>query len=246
MIKFSYFSNRCKRLNEEIHSDIPFILEKIDTYKDLKPVPREDRVGPILYEEEINNAARIIRNIQGFNPTLLDKNIRSVTTSRLRHIHSADYDILDNHMRIGSKNSIPHETVHLGSSFYDIEKEIVVSGFSYVDNDIIIGRPFTEGYTELLTIENFDLNDYIPSYHYFVKYAKLFRDSFPTINMNKLFSEGNLNILLEEISKLGIPKEETMTYIYLLGKFKFFNFSLIEGYLNEYIEDFKEKIKRIK
>ena len=246
MIHFNFFSERCKKLNEDIKKNVPFILEQIYSYNNLTPMIREDKEGYFLFEDDIYKAAERIRKIDGFNPKLLDQNIKSVTCGRLKYYHSGDYDIIDNHIRIGSRSSIPHETIHLGSSFYDKEKDIIVSGFSYAKDKIIIGRAFTEGYTELLTIENFDINEFIPSYEVFVKYSKLFRDTFPSINMNKLFSEGDLAGLLEEISKLGISKEEAMTYIYLMGKFRMFNFDLIEGYLNQYLEDFKEKIKRIK
>lgn len=246
MIKFSYFSERCKKLNEEIQNDIPLILERIDTYKDLTPSFRLERTGPYLFEDEILSIADRVRKIDGFNPYLLDNNLKSVTAGRMRKIHSGDYDIITNKIRIGSKDSLPHEVIHMGSSFYERERDIIVSGFSYVEDGIMIGRQFTEGYTELLTQEHFPNESYIPSYEYFVKYTKLFRDSFPNINMNKHYSKASLYNLLEDISKLGISREEAMTYIYLLGRFKMFNFSLIEGYLNEYLQDFKEKVKRIK
>ena len=70
-------------------------------------------------------------------------------------------------------------------------------------------------------------------------------ESCSKIDLVKYYSTSDLNGLLEELTSYGVSKEEGLTYIYLLGKFKPLYFKVVEGFLAEYLEDFNAKVKRI-
>lgn len=239
-----FFESKLLKINTELTNKIPFILEKIETFHDLKPMERKQNINPVLFGDEINNAAKIIKSLRDFDCTLLNKNLRSLTTGTTRRINSGYYDIIDNHMKVYSSISVPHETFHIASSYYDKERNVIVSGFSYSFDKIVFGRAFTEGFTELYAQEYFNIEEKITSYEYFIKYAKLFREIFSMIPIQKYYSQGNLYGLLVEIEKLGIKKEETLAFIYLLSRFEPFNIGVIEECLNMYLEDFKRKVKK--
>ena len=248
MIKFNYLSERCKKLSETIKKDIPLILSEIERYGKGNPT-LSDSIPELLFDDEINRCSNVIRQIDNFDTTSLDRNLKSLKVTRLygkfvRRV-DADYDMIDNHMRVGYPSSISHEMLHMSSTIYDYDKGMCYSGLLMFGGELHIGREFTEGLTELLNIENFNVGDNIPSYEYFMKYVKLFREAFPKNDLVKYYSTSDLNGLLEELTSYGVSKEEGLTYIYLLGKFKPLYFKVVEGFLAEYLEDFNAKVKRI-
>lgn len=246
MIRFNYLSDRCKKLTDSIDRDIPQILYKLESYEACKPLKRDNQ-RKIIYPDIVNKCASKIRKIEGFDTTILDENLSTLIMSRTYGkslLLSADYDIGENHMRIGSISNISHEMLHVATSKYDSENDVCYSGFFIYSNEINIGRQFTEGFTELLNVKHFDV-DQAASYEYFRRYVKQFQETFPNIDFIKYYSTADLKGLLNEITKYGISKEDCLTYIYLLGKFKPLYFGIVEDYLREYREDFKAKVKRI-
>jgi hypothetical protein len=45
---------------------------------------------------------------------------------------------------------IGHETIHMASSYYDSERDVCQTGFSYRSKSICIGRAINEGYTDFI------------------------------------------------------------------------------------------------
>lgn len=97
-------------------------------------------------------------------------------------------------------SSFPHELIHLSSTIYDKENNTILSGFRQTKGGADIGVGINEGYTELLTSRYY--NKKVKSYHFQVKFAKLFEFFFDNSKeLEDLYFGANLPGLICHLEK---------------------------------------------
>lgn len=121
-----------------------------------------------------------------------------------------------------SKRSAYHETLHMASSCYDSETDILFSGFSYTSKKEEIGVGITEGYVELLCDRDerngrsipriYDDGTYIVEYEYVKQLARQLEIIIGKEKLEKIFFTSGYNGLIDEFKKLGKSEKEILKF----------------------------------
>lgn len=148
------------------------------------------------------------------------KVIKSKTRKR-----QGSYQLLwdTNSLEIVDEKASYHEVLHMASSLYDKEDDILYSGLSYDDGKNCIGEGITEGYIELLCDRDerdgksipkiFDDGTYAIEYEYVKQLARQLEIIIGKEKLEEIFFCGGTISLLGELEKLGKSKEEVIKFL---------------------------------
>ena len=100
-----------------------------------------------------------------------------------------------------SGSSLNHELLHLLSSYYDEEKDILYSGFEQTSKSGNMGEAFNEGYTEYQNGEIFHVNVNDTIYVYEIIIIKLLEQVIGKSRMKDLYFHGDLYNFINELAK---------------------------------------------
>ena len=100
-----------------------------------------------------------------------------------------------------SGSSLNHELLHLLSSYYDEEKDILYSGFEQTSKSGNMGEAFNEGYTEYQNGEIFYVNVNDTIYVYEIIIIKLLEQVIGKSRMKDLYFHGDLYNFINELAK---------------------------------------------
>ena len=100
-----------------------------------------------------------------------------------------------------SGSSLNHELLHLLSSYYDKEKDILYSGFEQTSKSGNMGEAFNEGYTEYQNGEIFHVNVNDTIYVYEIIIIKLLEQVIGKSRMKDLYFHGDLYNFINELAK---------------------------------------------
>lgn len=151
--------------------------------------------------------------------TLISKYLRLSLKKHKLKLYNADgmYLIVDNELLFTDKGSVYHELFHLLSSTYDSKKKKVYSGFSQGNRRVDIGVALNEGYTELLSSRYFG-NENTGVYPIEVQMAILIEKIVGESTMEKLYSEANLEGLIDEIDKYANDRKSILNTLIVLDR----------------------------
>ena len=123
------------------------------------------------------------------------------------------YDSKKNTIEYAKYSSIGHEFLHLSSSYYDSENNIILTGFCQRKKFALIGKGLNEGYTELLASRIYNEECKVTSYKNEVKIARLFElffDDYKT--MEKYYFHHDLPAFIRYMETF-IPHDEIIKII---------------------------------
>ena len=100
-----------------------------------------------------------------------------------------------------SGSSLNHELLHLLSSYYDEEKDILYSGFEQTSKSGNMGEAVNEGYTEYQNGEIFHVNVNDTIYVYEIIIIKLLEQVIGKSRMKDLYFHGDLYNFINELAK---------------------------------------------
>ena len=162
-----------------------------------------------------NNLTTVYDNL---NNLKIKKNIFLVLSGA-----TGGYSADKNMISYATNESIGHEFLHLASSKYDKENDVIFSGFKQQKGIACIGRGLNEGYTELLASKIYNKNNKITAYKKLVRIAELFQLFFDDPKeMENYYFNHNLPGLIHYMEQFA-PKDEIIKLILDVDNIYFFD-----------------------
>lgn len=125
------------------------------------------------------------------------------------------------------KKILGHELLHVASTAYDKENDIILSGFSQTKGNCFIGKGLSEGYTELCAARMFNENGKINGNKEIVKIASLIEMFFDSpFDMRRLYFTHDLPGFIEHMSRF-MEIEEVYQLINDLDKLRMYSLTTI-------------------
>lgn len=200
----------------------PKLLECNDSLDEQKIVKKK-------YAKELleisNKMLKILPDTRIFLRSINDVKIKKLKYKHVTYnsvvIEKGFYRPKRNIIQVENPIYLPHELFHLSSSYFDITKNILYSGFSQVNNKTktIIGKCLNEGYTALLDERYFKSGSsgYVLEKHF----ANILEMIVDEKKMFKLYCKADLQGLIVELSKYA----ESENVIRFINDYEFLDLS---------------------
>ncbi|HPF83314.1 MAG TPA: hypothetical protein PLV83_04040 [Bacilli bacterium] len=201
------------------------VIKNISSYNS-KIIDEEKKILLPFIEE-------ISKSIKEEDLKTMYNNISTVKISKEKVLPIFSFDAgcyyyKENEINYTEKNAIGHEFLHLSSSIYDKDNDIILLGFEQIKDDFSIGTGLNEGYTELLA-SRFYRNGIIDSYKNEASLASLLEMFFDKKeDMYHLYFNSNLPGLITYLEKY-IDREEIIKMIIEIDNISYTTDKLLLG-----------------
>jgi hypothetical protein len=181
--------------------------------KTLNPVEENRQEGQFKEAFEMVIKHFNLENLRTFYTNLQTLKMKSTLLPIIRGAEGS-YNEKDNVITYSLNRSFIHEILHMGSTYYDSENEVLLSGFSQKKGKTRMGNAINEGYTELLAsrIENRKLYSY-KSQSKIAKMIEYFFDD--PKEMESLYMNYDLPGLVDHMSKFTSREEFLKIIVYM-------------------------------